>query len=241
MIRDWVGRSPYADRVTFFPEDPILGTGGALKNAETFLANGPFLVHNADILLDIDFTRLIETHLASGNIATLATHRIPKLSNVVIDDNDCVIDVENPGDSRPDPGRAAKKVAYTGVAVYSPEILQFLPTGVSHATVAWLAAAKAGHRVQALDFTGAYWSDIGTPASYAASVLDALRENGEMIYLSPDARCGKIDVDGYVVLEAGSEVRDKARPRNCIVMPGASVSGRHENRIIGPDYVIDLR
>jgi NDP-sugar pyrophosphorylase family protein/aminoglycoside/choline kinase family phosphotransferase len=240
MIRDWVGRSPYADRVTFFPEDPILGTGGALKNAEAFLANGPFLVHNADILLDIDFTRLIETHVASGNIATLATHRIPKLSNVVIDDNDLVIDVENPGDSRPDPDRSAKKTAYTGVAVYSPEILQFLPAGVSHATVAWLAAAKAGRRVQALDFTGAYWSDIGTPASYAASVLDDLRENGEMVYLSPDARCGKIGMDGYVVLEAGSEVRDKARPRNCIVMPGARVSGRHENRIIGPDYVIDL-
>jgi NDP-sugar pyrophosphorylase family protein/aminoglycoside/choline kinase family phosphotransferase len=240
MIRQWAGRSPYADRVTFFPEDPILGTGGALKNAEAFLANGPFLVHNADILLDIDFTRLVETHLASGNIATLATHRHPKLSNVVLGDNDLVIDVENPGDSRPDPGRIARKVAYTGVAVYSPGILQFLPAGVSHATVAWLAAARAGHRVQALDFTGAYWSDIGTPASYAASVLDALRENGEMVYLSPDARCGKIGMDGYVVLEEGSEVRDKAKPRNCIVMPGARVSDRHENRIIGPDYVIDL-
>jgi NDP-sugar pyrophosphorylase family protein/aminoglycoside/choline kinase family phosphotransferase len=240
MIRDWAGRSPYADRVTFFPEDPILGTGGALKNAEAFLASGTFLVHNADILLDIDFTKLIETHLASGNIATLATHRHPKLSNVVLDDNNLVIDVENPGNSRPDPARVANKVAYTGVALYSPEILQFLPTGVSHATVAWIDAAKAGHRVQALDFTGAYWSDIGTPASYASSVLDALRESGETVYLSPDAMCGKIGMDGYVVLEAGSEVRDKARPRNCIVMPGASVSGKHENSIIGPDYVIEL-
>src|SRR5512142_364177 len=240
MIRDWVGRSPYADRVTFFPEDPILGTGGALKNAEDFLANGPFLVHNADILLDIDFTRLVETHLSSGNIATLATHRLPRLSNVVIDENDLVIDVENPGDSRPDPDRVARKVAYTGIAVYSPEILQFLPPGVSHATVAWIAASKAGRRVQALDFTGAPWSDIGTPASYAASVLDALRENGETVYLSPEARCGKIGMDGYVVLEGGSEVLDKARIRNCIVLPGAMVSGRHENRIIGPDYAVDL-
>jgi NDP-sugar pyrophosphorylase family protein/aminoglycoside/choline kinase family phosphotransferase len=241
MIRDWIGRSPYRDRVTFFPEDPILGTGGALKNAEAFLAGGPFLVHNADILLDIDFTRLVETHLASGNIATLATHRHPKLSNVVLDEADLVIDVENPGDSRPDPERIARKVAYTGIAVYSPEILQFLPAGVSHATVAWIAASKAGRRVQALDFTGASWSDIGTPASYAASVLDALRENGETVYLSTDARCGKIGMDGYVVLEGGSEVLDKARLRNCIVLPGAMVSGRHENRIIGPDYAVELR
>ncbi|MBZ5606028.1 MAG: nucleotidyltransferase family protein, partial [Acidobacteriia bacterium] len=241
MIRAWAAGSPWKDRITFFPEDPILGTGGALKNAEPFFANGPFIVHNADILLTIDFTKLIEVHLTSKNIATLVTHRHPRLSNVVIDDNDLILDVENPGASRPDPQRIARKVAYTGIAIYSPEILKFLPTGVSHATVAWLDAAKAGHRVQALDFTGCYWNDIGTPASYVAGVFDAMRENGETVYLSSNAACGKIGMDGYVVLESGSEVRDKAHLRNCLAMPGARVSGKQANRIIGPDYSIDLK
>jgi NDP-sugar pyrophosphorylase family protein/aminoglycoside/choline kinase family phosphotransferase len=240
LIRAWGASSVWKDRIHFFPENPILGTGGALKNAEAFLAHGPFLVHNSDILLDIDFTRLIEAHLKSGNIATLATHRHPKLSNVVVDDNDLVRDVENPGDSRPDPGRIARKVAYTGIALYSPDILKYLPPGVSHATVAWIAAAKAGHRVQALDFTGAYWNDIGTPASYVAAMFDALLQNGETVYVSPDSRCGKIGIDGYIVLEADSEVMDKAHLRNCIVLPGAVVSGVHQNRIIGPDYAVDL-
>jgi NDP-sugar pyrophosphorylase family protein/aminoglycoside/choline kinase family phosphotransferase len=241
MIRAWAAGSPWKDRITFFPEDPILGTGGALKNAEAFLANGPFLVHNADILLDIDLTKLIETHLSSGNIATLVTHRHPKLSNVVIDDNDLLLDVENPGESRPDPGTIANKVAYTGIALYAPEILKFLPPGVSHATVAWISAARAGHRVQTLDFTGCYWNDIGTPSSYVAGVLDTLRENGETVYLSSDAACGKIGMDGYIVVESGSAVQEHAHLRNCIVMPGARVSGKHDNRIIGPDYTVDLK
>jgi len=240
MLRAWAATSAYEKNITFFPEDPVLGTGGALKNATDFLANGPFIVHNADILLDIDFTRLIETHLRSGNIATLVTHRHPKFSNVVIDDNDLVRDVENPGDSRPDPNTVARKVAYTGIAIYSPEILTFLPAGVSHATVAWIDAAKAGHRVQAFDVTGCYWNDIGTPASYTASALDMLRESGETVYCSQRSRCGKIGIDGYVVIESGSEVQDSTHLRNCLVMPGARVSGIHENRIIGPDYVIDL-
>src|SRR3990172_2656012 len=115
LIRTWAASSPWNNRITFFPEDPILGTGGALKNAEMFLSHGPFIVHNSDILLDIDFTRLIETHLKSGNIATLVTHRHPRLSNVVVDENDLVIDVENPGNSRPDPATVALKVAYTGI------------------------------------------------------------------------------------------------------------------------------
>jgi len=240
LLRAWAAASPWHDRIVFFPEDPILGTGGALKNAESFLCRRSFIVHNSDILLDIDFSRLVEEHLASGNIATLACHRLPHLSNVVIDENGQVVDVENPGASRPDASRIADKVAYTGIAVYSPEILTFLPAGVSHATVAWVAASKAGRKVRAMDFTGAYWNDVGDPATYARSVLDALRERGETVYVSPGARCGRLEIDGYVVLESGSEIRDGSRVRNCILLPGADASGSHENRIIGPDYVISL-
>ncbi len=240
MIRVWAKTSPWADRITFFPEDPILGTGGALKNAAAFLSRGPFIVHNADILLDIDFSRLIEEHLSSGNTATLVCHRLPHLSNVVIDRDNQVLDVENPDDSRPDPTTSADKVAYTGIAVYSPEILKFLPQGVSHATVAWIAASKAGHKVRAMDFTGAYWNDVGNPVTYTRGVLDALRNDGETVFRSRGSRCGQIEIDGYVVLELGSEVNDGASIRNCIVMPGAHVTGKHENQIVGPDYAVAL-
>jgi len=240
LLRAWARSSPWRERIVCFPEDPILGTGGALKNAASLLSTGPFVVHNADILLDIDFGRLIAHHLASGNMATLVCHRLPHLSNVVIDAEGQVVDVENPGTSRPDPGRIADKVAYTGVAVYSPEILDFLPAGVSHATAAWLAASRAGRTVRVVDVTGCYWNDVGDPASYARGVLDALRNDGETVYRAPAARCGRAEIDGYLVLEAGSRVRDGARLRNCILMPGADVGGSHEHSIVGPDYVIAL-
>ena len=240
LLRAWAAASPWSDRIVFFPEDPILGTGGALKNAHSLLSKRPFIVHNSDILLDIDFERLIAEHLASGNTATLVCHRLPHLSNVVIDAHGQVLDVENPGASRPDPTRIADKVAYTGIAVYSPEILRFLPEGVSHATVAWVAASKAGLKVRAYDVTGAYWNDVGDPATYARGVLDALRESGETIHLGEGARCGKVEIDGYVVLESGSQIHDGARIRNSILMPGANTSGEHENTIVGPDYVITL-
>src|SRR3989475_10121320 len=159
LVRAGAAASPWHDRIVFFPEDPILGTGGALKNAESFLARRPFIVHNSDILLDIDFARLVEEHRASGNTATLVCHRLPHLANVVIDAQGQWLDGENAGTSRPAPARVADKVASTGIAVYSPEILGFLPAGVSHATVAWVAASRAGRKGRAMDFTGSYWND----------------------------------------------------------------------------------
>ncbi len=253
MLRNWARNSAFSERIEFFYEDPIVGTGGALKNAEGFLSGGHFLAHNSDIVSDIDFSRLIETHLSEGNIATLATHDYPKYNNVVLDNKGYVIDIENAGTSMPNPDTLGRKVAYTGIAVYSPEILKFLPVGVSHATIAWLAAAKAGHKVKVFDFTGCYWNDIGTPQAYASAIINALRTDGETVYIHPLMRgCPDIEIDGYIVIEKDCILDDASSFRNCIVLEGSRINppippllkggkgGFYENCIIGPDFEIIL-
>ncbi len=54
LIENWIKQSSFNAKVKLFPEDSMLGTGGALKNAEAFLKNNLFLVHNSDIVSDID-------------------------------------------------------------------------------------------------------------------------------------------------------------------------------------------
>lgn len=242
MLREWGSNSEFFERIEFFHEDPILGTGGALKNAEKFLSGGHFFVHNSDIVSDVDFSLLIETHLSEGNIATLATHYYPKYNNVVLDDRGYVIDVENAGMSIPNPETEGRKVAYTGIAVYSPEILRFLPEGASHATFAWLAASESGHRVRALDFTGCYWNDIGTPSAYAAAIVDALRSEGETLFIHPSSKgCSNVSMDGYISVEKGCILENKSSMRNCILLEGSRTEKkRYENCIIGADFEIQV-
>ena len=85
-VERWIQQSSYTHSLTLFPEAPLLGTGGALKNAETFLRSGAFLVHNADIVSDIDLAKLIESHLSSGNLATLAIHNYPEFNTLEVDE-----------------------------------------------------------------------------------------------------------------------------------------------------------
>ena len=54
-IEVWYERSSLKVEITLFHEETILDTGGALKNAEEFLREGPFIVHNSDVLSDINF------------------------------------------------------------------------------------------------------------------------------------------------------------------------------------------
>jgi NDP-sugar pyrophosphorylase family protein len=240
VVRDWIGRSKFREKVISFPEEILLGTGGALKNAANVLSEEDFLVHNSDILSDIDLEELIRFHRSSRNIATLAVHDCPKFNNVTVDRDGLLTGVGNTRLRRPPNERL---MAYTGIAVYAPEFLRFLPEGASSVVDAWLAAASSGRRVGSLDVSGCYWSDTGTPPAYAAAVIHEMRAEGETVYLDSSSHgCSEAVMDGYVVMEESSAVRKGASLRNCILLPGATVAenAQLQNCIVGPDFVIPL-
>ncbi|MCL5023375.1 MAG: phosphotransferase [Nitrospirae bacterium] len=240
VIEDWIRRSAFRDLVRLFPEESMLGTGGALKNAESFLLTDTFLVHNSDILSDIELEGIIAFHHASDNIATLAVHDFPKFNTVSVDAGGLLRGV---GDTLIGREPVDRRVAFTGIAVYSAEFLRFLPEGASSVVDAWLAAASEGRRVGSLDLSGCYWSDIGTPAAYAAAVVRQMRSEGETISISPSARgCRHAEIAGYVVMEADSVAEKGSVVRNCILLPGSRAKGNLplENCIAGSGFVLSL-
>jgi NDP-sugar pyrophosphorylase family protein len=242
MIVDWLERSYFRNRVTLFPEDPILGTGGALKNAEIFLREGPFLVHNSDILSEIDLGKLYESHRSSGNFITLAVHDYPEFNNLVVDENGFLKAISRTGNYGM--SGAVRILAFTGIAFYSPGFLRFLPAGKSSVVDAWLKAEDAGHKVGTYDVSGSFWSDIGTPRSYASTVFTMLKKNGESVYIDRSVTgCVHAEVDGYIVLEKGCEIGEKVFVRNCIALPGSRLNGlvKYENCIAVGESIVPFR
>ncbi|MEW6713562.1 MAG: phosphotransferase [Nitrospirota bacterium] len=239
MIKNWIDLSVHKDKVALFPEPEILGTGGALKNAEEFLRDGIFLVHNSDVLSDIDLERLLKAHLSSGNIATLAVHDYPKFNNVIVDEYGFLRGVET---KRQDERDEMPRRAFTGIALYSPEFLKFIPDGASSVVDAWMSVLSDGHRIKTMEVSGCYWSDIGTPASYASAVFDALRADGEMVYIDPLSKgCDNAEMNGYVVMEKESVIDSGISLKNCILLPGSQAgTSVIENCILGPGFKIDL-
>ena len=57
--------------------DLLLDTGGGLKKCADFFSDGkPFIIHNVDILSDIDLKKMYDAHVKSKALATLSTrHR----------------------------------------------------------------------------------------------------------------------------------------------------------------------
>ena len=176
--------------LTYFDERPeVLGTGGGLKHAEAFLGSGgqPFLLVNSDVWHDFDLRALVLAHRAEA-LATLAVHRMgrrPELHNV-----GCVPDLAGSERSlhrgsvvhiadAPAGTDATFRAIYTGVAVYAPRLLDFLPAGkvsglVTHGLV---PAMAAGEQVRFFAPHGS-WFDCGTHAEVLRASSHALRSRG---------------------------------------------------------------
>jgi aminoglycoside/choline kinase family phosphotransferase len=239
-MTDWINRSDFRKKITIFPENSMLGTGGGLKKAESFLCDKTFLVHNSDILSDIDLAGLVEFHISSGNLATLAVHDCLQYNNVIVDEKGLFKGIKRQGISSDKPGL----VAFTGIAVYEPEFQECIPGGQSHIVDAWIHAQSAGRRVGTLDVSGCSWNDIGTIPSYASAVFRALKADGEMVFIDPSVEgCSDIQMDGYIVVEGRSVLRKGAFLRNCILLPESTIesSVNYENCILGSEFQVKLR
>ncbi|MFZ2197417.1 MAG: nucleotidyltransferase family protein, partial [Thermodesulfovibrionales bacterium] len=193
-LKQWLDSSQYADKIELFYEKTLLGTGGALKNAEKFLSGSAFIVHNADILSDISLGRLVEEHFLSGNIATLAVHDYEKFNNIWVDSAGIFKNIVKREEGQ---FSGLCKVAFTGIAVYSRDFLNFLPEGNSSVVDAWLKAQASGKKIGTVDFSGCSWTDIGTPDAYAAAVFETLEKSGETIFVHSTSDCSKAEIEEY--------------------------------------------
>lgn len=155
--------------------DLLLETGGGLLKAKSFFETGggkPFLVHNVDIVSDLNLATLYQHHLASKALATLAVRNRKTSRYLLFDENQhlCAWQNVKTGELRmmrkSDVSLPLKAWAFSGIHVIDPRIFQYMPTELGKFSIieTYLQAAKT-------DFIGAYpsddsqWLDVGKPES----------------------------------------------------------------------------
>src|ERR1035437_9615569 len=71
------GNDNFGIRIEISDEsDSLLDTGGGIRNAAWFFDDGkPFLIHNVDILSNVDLKALYHQHLRTNSLATLVVSK----------------------------------------------------------------------------------------------------------------------------------------------------------------------
>ena len=155
-------------------DDRPLDTGGGVSHARAlFRGDGPFILHNVDILSSIPLRRMFDEHAARDPrpLATLAVMRRSTSRYLLFDDDGLAGRVDHGKDlrilARPERGEV-RELAFAGVHVVSPEIFEMIDQeGAFSILDVYLAAVGRGFRVEPYLIPAEGWIDIGRPEQLA--------------------------------------------------------------------------
>ena len=155
-------------RVAFSDEAELLDTGGGLKQAAWFFDDGrPFLVHNVDVLSDIDLAALLRAHQDLGALVTLAAQARPTERPLLFDAGSRLVGRRFAG--RPDtlvrpPHGEAVPLGFCGIQAASSGLLaKITETGAFPLAECYLRLAGGGEPIFVHRVDNARWRDCGRP------------------------------------------------------------------------------
>ncbi|MFN4197014.1 MAG: sugar phosphate nucleotidyltransferase, partial [Caldimicrobium sp.] len=235
-IETWVKESPFESRVSLFFEKEILGTGGALKNAEAFLKDTPFLVHNSDILASFDLRELLNFHNEKKPLATLLVINDPAINTLYVNEEGNLLGIKGYNEV----SNYAKNVTFAGIAIYEPRFLQYLEKGFSSVVSAWIKAIKNGEEIATIEISNP-WFDVGTFPTYFRAIKYFLKERGEKVFFYPEADTEELEWDGYVSVESKTYFKKRSFLKNVLVYaPEKIVQDVYEGGILVEENFIPI-
>lgn len=163
-------------------------------------AGEPFLLHNVDVLSAIDLNAMVAYHRQRGALATLAVQRRKSSRSLLLDAGMQLCGRQVAGAARPELARPESHTepwAFAGIHVLSPRVFQLMHGKRMHGELTrsestgcapqgggareavfsivpeYLRLAAAGEAILGFGADGAYWRDLGTPASLRQAAEDA--------------------------------------------------------------------
>lgn len=162
-------------------EDVLLDTGGGLKKAAWFFledgnhAQEPFLLHNVDVISNIDLARMVRFHGEQQALATLAVQRRETSRYLLFDEAHqlCGRRAAQGETERVRPYREAEELAFSGIHVISPAFLRMMTENGAFSIIdSYLRIAGEEKRILGFRADEYSWRDLGTPQNLKQAEAD---------------------------------------------------------------------
>jgi mannose-1-phosphate guanylyltransferase len=165
MIVEYLkAKENFGTHIEISREEVLLDTGGGLKKAGWFFQNNsaePFILHNVDVITDIDLHRMLEFHQKHQPLATMAMQK-RKTSRYLLFDAEGRLCGKS---STPDPG--FQSLGFSGIHVISPRLVSMMPSEqVFSIITCYLDLAARGEKILAFPADEYSWKDMGRPENF---------------------------------------------------------------------------
>ncbi len=146
----------------------LLDTGGALSKALPLfgLAN-EVLVHNVDVISDINLHTMLRQHRTNKAAATLAVRNRHSSRYLRISPEGLLCGWENRADSALRWSGAAcpdsQQMAFSGIHILNVSLIRAMPAAGSFPIIPEYLRMAASHRIEAFPHNSDHWMDMGRP------------------------------------------------------------------------------
>ena len=166
QIKDFLGNgAEFGVKVEYATEKELLGTGGALKNAQKYLEDSTFLVLNGDSYLDInllDFIRCHKEKEAQGTIALTKVDVSEEYGLVKIDKENRIR-----GFLEKAKGDKFGAIINAGIYLFEPELLNYIPEQMKVSLEKEFFPRLLRENIALFGYlSSGYFIDIGTSEKY---------------------------------------------------------------------------
>ena len=162
-VIDFIHIHPWQARIDISDEhDLLLDTGGGLKHAAPlFSGRENILIHNVDILSDLDLQEVERHHRSEGNLTTLCVSQRTTKRLLAFSPEGLLL--ERADTSHPSP--LTSHLAFSGISVVSPALFALLPEADHPYSVIdeYIRLAHEGHRIGSYRHAADSWLDVGKP------------------------------------------------------------------------------
>jgi mannose-1-phosphate guanylyltransferase len=204
-----------------------LGSAGGLKKIQNFqrFFDDTFVVLCGDALIDLDLSEALRRHREKGALASLITKRVPmdQVSSygVVVTDEDGRV---RSFQEKPEVAEAASNMINTGIYIFQPEVLDYVPSGVPFDIGSDLfpKLVESGAPFYALPMEFE-WVDIGKVPDYWQAIRSVLQGHVRQVQipgkevrpgvytgLNVAANWDRIKVQGPVYVGGMTKIEDGA-------------------------------
>ncbi len=146
----------------------LMDTGGGLYFARKYF-DDDFLIHNVDIISDINLKKLADFHKKYSPLATLAVQDRESNKKLYFDTRNNLCKWKNEVTGEEKIARNCDKsvgFAFSGIHFVSPRIFKYMSEGVYSIIDTYLKAAE-NEEIKYFDHTGDSWRDMGKPESFS--------------------------------------------------------------------------
>ncbi len=151
--------------------DHLLDTGGALRKAADFIrGKEPVLVHNVDVLSDISLEAMLDFHLLTGSLATLAIRKRESSRYLLFNQEHQLCAWENvkTGEKKGDwKKKGLSRTAFSGIHILSPKCVDLFPEQEAFSIIDFYLSVLGSYNVSGYFHDESVWLDVGKPETLA--------------------------------------------------------------------------